>query len=255
MMRDPVSEPPTGPVARPLGESEPFLQVEALRGGYGGKPVLQDVGFSVGRGEIVAIIGRNGVGKSTLMRTLIGLMPADGGAIRLEGREIGALPADRRARLGFGYIPQGRDVFPRMSVRENLRVGETLCARGTGPDYDTVYDFFPILRERSQQRAGTLSGGQQQQLAIGRVMVGRPTLMLLDEPSEGIQPSIVRDIGRAIKRLNASQGLTVLFVEQNLDMIQSMAQRGYVMDKGRIVAELNVEELHDRERVRRYLSV
>ena len=226
-----------------------------MRGGYGGKPVLQDIGFSVGRGEIVAIIGRNGVGKSTLMRTLIGLMPADGGAIRLEGREIGALPADRRARLGFGYIPQGRDVFPRMSVRENLRVGETLCARGTRPDYETVYDFFPILRERTQQRAGTLSGGQQQQLAIGRVMVGRPTLMLLDEPSEGIQPSIVRDIGRAIKRLNASQGLTVLFVEQNLDMIQSMAQRGYVMDKGRIVAELSVEELHDRERVRRYLSV
>lgn len=255
MMRDPAPEPPTGPVARPGAGSEPFLQVEALRGGYGGKQVLQDVGFSVGRGEIVAIIGRNGVGKSTLMRTLIGLMPAEGGTIRLEGREIGALPADRRARLGFGYIPQGRDVFPRMSVRENLRVGETLCARGTGPDYDTVYDFFPILRERSQQRAGTLSGGQQQQLAIGRVMVGRPTLMLLDEPSEGIQPSIVRDIGRAIKRLNASQGLTVLFVEQNLDMIQSMAQRGYVMDKGRIVAELNVEELHDRERVRRYLSV
>ncbi|WP_119166120.1 ABC transporter ATP-binding protein [Algihabitans albus] len=235
--------------------SAPLLQVDALRGGYGGKPVLQEVGFSVGRGEIVAIIGRNGVGKTTLMRSLIGLMRADAGSIRFEGKEIGSLPADRRARLGLGYIPQGREVFPRMTVRENLQVGETLSAAGSDPDYQTVYDFFPVLRQRARQRAGTLSGGQQQQLAIGRVMVGRPKLMLLDEPSEGIQPSIVQDIGRAIKKLNASQGLTVLFVEQNLDMIQSMAQRGYVMDKGRIVAELDVEELHDRERVRRYLSV
>ena len=232
-----------------------MLAVEQLRGGYGGTPVLQDVGFKVGRGEIVAIIGRNGVGKTTLMRTLIGLMQGEAGTIRLEGRDIGALPADDRARLGIGYIPQGREVFPRMTVRENLAVGETLCRAGARPDYERIHAFFPILKERARQKAGTLSGGQQQQLAIGRAMVGRPSLMLLDEPSEGIQPSIVHDIGRAIKRLNAETGLTVLFVEQNLDMIMSMAQRCYVMDKGRIITELSVDELHDRETVRRHLAV
>ena len=233
----------------------PMLSAQSLSGGYGGKPVLQDVGFEVGRGEIVAIIGRNGVGKTTLMRTLIGLMHADKGTIKLEGHNIGALEADERARLGIGYIPQGRDVFPRMTVRENLAVGETLCRAGAKLNYERVYAFFPILKERARQKAGTLSGGQQQQLSNGRAMVGAPPLMLLDEPSEGIQPSIVHDIGRAIKRLNAETGLTVLFVEQNLDMIMSMAQRCYVMDKGRIITQLSVDELHDRETVRRHLAV
>jgi len=232
-----------------------LLSVRGLRGGYGGKPVLQGLDFEIGSGEIVAVIGRNGVGKTTLMRSLMGLLDVDAGTVEFDGRDISRLPANQRARMGLGYIPQGRDVFPRMTVRENLKVGEQLCRGRSEPDYDRTYAFFPILKERAAQRAGTLSGGQQQQLAIGRVMVGRPRLMLLDEPSEGIQPSIVKDIARNIRRLNEEMGLTVLFVEQNLDMIISLAQRCYVMDKGRILSELGVDQLHDRDTVRRYLAV
>lgn len=232
----------------------PLLVAHGLRSGYGGKPVLQGVDLEVQQGEIVSVIGRNGVGKSTLMKTLIGLLATTAGSIRMRGENLEALTAHQRVRRGIGYVPQGRDVFPRMTVEENLRVGESL-GRGTAADYTTVYDVFPILRERRRQRAGTLSGGQQQQLAIGRVLVGRPDLLLLDEPSEGIQPSIVQDIARIAVDLNRRTGITIVLVEQNIDMIRSMAQRCYVMDKGRIVAELAPATLEDRETVRRYLAV
>lgn len=231
-----------------------LLRVENLRAGYGGEPVLQGVSLHVGKGEIVAVIGRNGVGKSTLMRALMGLIPVSQGSIALNGEVINALPTQRRAKRGMGYIPQGRDVFPRLSVRENLLVGET-ARRGGTPDYAKVYEFFPILKERTTQAAGTLSGGQQQQLAIGRAMIGGPDLMLLDEPSEGIQPSIVKDIARNIRKLNAETGLTVLFVEQNLDLIVSLAQRGFVIDKGRIIAEVPPEDIRDREKVKKWLAL
>lgn len=232
-----------------------MLKIRELSAGYGDKLVLQGANLSVQRGEIVAVIGRNGVGKTTLMKAIIGLLKRKSGDIRFEGQDIGELAPHHRARLGIGYIPQGREVFPRMSVRENLKVGEMLAPRGEQPDYERVYGFFPILRERATQRAGTLSGGQQQQLAIGRALIGNPKLMLLDEPSEGIQPSIVKEIAHHIRTLNAKFGVTVLFVEQNLDMIMSMAERCYVMDKGRIVGELHPEQLHDREIVRRTLAV
>ena len=230
------------------------LSVQGLRAGYGGKPVLQGIDVNVQRGEIVAVIGRNGVGKSTLMRALIGLLPTMGGQVRFGGNEIAGLPPNLRARLGIGYVPQGRDVFPRLTVEENLAVGEAM-RRATPAEYDRTYALFPILRERRRQRAGTLSGGQQQQLAIGRVLVGRPSLLLLDEPSEGIQPSVVQDIARIMVGLNHETGITVVLVEQNLDMIRMMAQRCYVMDKGRITAELGAAELHDRAEMRRYLAV
>jgi urea transport system ATP-binding protein len=234
---------------------EPLLHVDNLRGGYGGKPVLQGVDLDIQAGEIVAVIGRNGVGKTTLMRSLIGLLPAPSGSIRFRDAPIERLSAFRRARLGLGYVPQGRDVFPRMTVEENLSVGRASGRGAETSDFDLVYASFPVLRERRHQAAGTLSGGQQQQLAIGRVLIGRPTLMLLDEPSEGIQPSIVQDIARIGVELNRSQGLTIILVEQNIDMIRAMAQRCYVMDKGRLIATLTPAMLDDRDLVRRYLAV
>ncbi|KIN12780.1 urea ABC transporter ATP-binding subunit UrtE [Vreelandella titanicae] len=232
-----------------------LLSVEGVTSGYGTTAVLQEVSLSVGRGEVVAVIGRNGVGKTTLMKTLIGLLKHRQGVIRFDGQDIGALESHQRARLGIGYIPQGREVFSRMTVWENLKVGEMLQQPGEGVDYERVYEFFPILRERANQRAGTFSGGQQQQLAIGRAMVGKPKLMLLDEPSEGIQPNIVKDISRNILKLNRELGVTVLLVEQNLDMIMTMAQRCYVMDKGQITHELATEQLRDRDAMRRILAV
>ena len=234
---------------------ETILHLQDLRAGYGGKPVLQGVNLNVTNGEIVAVIGRNGVGKSTLMKTLIGLIGTMSGEIRFNGQDITGLEAFRRAKLGIGYVPQGRDVFPRMTVRENLQVGEAMRGRAYASAYDQVYSLFPILKERADQRAGTLSGGQQQQLAIGRILIGGPKLILLDEPSEGIQPSIVQDIGRIIVDFNRHTGITIVFVEQNLDMIRAIAQRCYVMDKGRIVAELEPHELDDRDTIRKYLAV
>jgi urea ABC transporter ATP-binding protein UrtE len=231
---------------------EIVLSTLQLRSGYGGKPVLQGIDMDVRQGEIVAVIGRNGVGKTTLMRTLIGLLPPTAGSIVFKGQDVSSLVAHRRARLGIGYVPQGRDVFPRMSVEENLKVGEMV---GGKADYARVYGTFPILAERRTQQAGTMSGGQQQQLAIGRVMISNPSLILLDEPSEGIQPSIVQDIARTIVELNRQTDVTIVFVEQNLDMIRAMAQRCYVMDKGRIVAALTPADLDDREVVRRHLAV
>ena len=236
------------------GAGAPLLRLRGLRGGYGGKPVLQGIDLDVGEGEITAVIGRNGTGKSTLMKSIIGLLPASAGDISFGDHDLARMPAHRRARLGLGYVPQGRDVFPRLTVEENLRVGFSLGG-GKPADLDWVHGHLPILRERGRQQAGTLSGGQQQQLAIGRVLVGKPRLLLLDEPSEGIQPSIVHDIARLIVDVNRRTGLTVILVEQNIDMIRAMAQRCFVMEKGRIITELSRAMLDDREVVRRHLAV
>lgn len=233
----------------------PLLKIAGLRAGYGGEAVLQGVDLTITPGEIVAVVGRNGVGKSTLMRTLIGLLRPGAGTIHFNGRDATADGADARARNGIGYIPQGREVFPELTIRENLMVGE-VAGKGRGaPDYETIYRFFPILKERTSQRAGTLSGGQQQQLAIARAMIGNPRLMLLDEPSEGIQPSIIKDIARNVRTLNAETGVAVLLVEQNLDLIVSLADRGHVMEKGRIVAELGPDEIRSRNEVRKHLTI
>jgi urea ABC transporter ATP-binding protein UrtE len=232
-----------------------LLEVQGLEGGYGAETVLQGVDLRIAAGEIVAVIGRNGVGKTTLMRTLAGLLRPRTGRILLGGEDVTALSADRRARLGIGYIPQGRDVFPDLTVRENLMVGEVAGQGRARPDYGRIYGYFPILKERARQRAGTLSGGQQQQLAIGRAVLGDPRLMLLDEPSEGIQPSIVKDIARNVRSLNAETGVAVLLVEQNLDLIVSLADRGYVMEKGRITAALGRDAITSRDHVRHHLTL
>lgn len=233
---------------------EALLQVSGLWAHYGGTPILQGVDLAVGRGEIVSIIGRNGVGKTTTMRCLIGLIRASQGSIRLEGRDLAGLPAEARARLGVGYIPQGRDVFPRLTVAENLAVGLLIGGPAGRKLTDLVYSYFPRLAERRGQLAGTMSGGEQQQLAIGRALVGNPTLMLLDEPSEGVQPSIVQMIGRVLRAVRDELGTTIVFVEQNLDTILSVAERCYVMEKGRVTADLGRDAL-TADSVRRHLLI
>ncbi|MDQ2763480.1 MAG: ABC transporter ATP-binding protein [Pseudomonadota bacterium] len=216
----------------------PILEVTELRSNYGATPILRGVNFAVGKGEIVAVIGRNGVGKTTTMRCLIGLLRAASGSIRYQEEEIAQFSADTRARRGIGYIPQGREVFPRMTVQENLTIGELIGGGRGRTRPDMVYEYFPILKERRKQMAGTMSGGQQQQLAIGRALIGQPGLILLDEPSEGIQPSIVQLICRVLRTIRDDLGTTIVFVEQNLDTILALAERCYVMEKGQVVGEI-----------------
>ncbi len=232
-----------------------LLSTSDLRSGYATGDVLQDVDISVENGEVVGVLGRNGVGKTTLMKTLIGLLPARAGKIVFRDEEVTRLSADTRARLGIGYVPQGRGIFPNMSVRDNLRMGGLINASKASLDFDLVFGYFPILKERLAQRGGTLSGGQQAMLAIGRALVCEPNLLLLDEPSDGVQPSIVDEIGDFIKSLNEERGLTVLIVEQNIDLMQKVATRAYALDKGRVVASVKREELMDTERVAAFLAI
>lgn len=235
--------------------ADPLLEVSALVAGYGSGDILRGVSLHIDRGEIVAVIGRNGVGKSTLMKAVIGLLMPRTGRVRLKGEAMTDLPADRRAAMGMGYVPQGREVFAELTVEENLMMGETINRAKPAPRYDLVYEYFPILRERRRQAAGTFSGGQQQMLAIGRALVGSPELLLLDEPSLGIQPSIVQEIGETLVRLNQQEQLTILLVEQNMRLIERIAQRGYAMDKGLLVASLAQDALKQREVMAEYLAV
>ncbi|MBN8746604.1 High-affinity branched-chain amino acid transport ATP-binding protein LivF [Xylophilus ampelinus] len=234
--------------------TEPVLDVRELRASYGATPILQGVDLQVGKGEIVALIGRNGVGKTTTMRCLVGQLRATAGSVRLLGRDIATLSSDARARRGIGYVPQGREVFPRMTVAENLLVGELIGGPKGVKQPELVYQYFPRLAERRNQLAGTMSGGEQQQLAIGRALVGNPALMLLDEPSEGIQPSIVQLICEVLRTIRRDLGTTILFVEQNMDTILDVAERAYVMEKGRVVGRIGAGEL-DADTVRRHLMI
>jgi len=232
----------------------PLIAATDLRAGYATGDVLQDVSIEVGTREIVGVLGRNGVGKTTLMRALIGLLSVRSGSILYRGGDITRQPANRRAALGIGYVPQGREVFAHMSVLDNLRMGQFVNrAREFQPD--EVYSYFPFLRDRSRQRAGTLSGGQQEMLAIARALVAGPELLLLDEPSDGVQPTIVHDIGNFIVHLVEERPLGVLLVEQNIELVQRAAQRAYVMDKGRVVAALGKKELLNTELLASYLAV
>ena len=232
-----------------------ILEAQGLRAGYVTGDVLQGVDLSVAEGEIVGVVGRNGVGKTTLMKTLIGLLAARAGSIRFDGNDITALKADDRARSGIAYVPQGRGIFGGMSVRDNLRMGSFINAGKAQPDYDLVFGYFPFLRERLSQKGGTLSGGQQAMLAIGRALINSPRILLLDEPSDGVQPSIVQEIGDHIQALNREKTLTVLIVEQNVDLIQSVTRRAYALDKGAVVSELNADQLANTETLAQYLDL
>jgi urea ABC transporter ATP-binding protein UrtE len=233
----------------------PVLEVERLRAGYATGDVLQDVSITVASSEVVGVLGRNGVGKSTLMKAVIGLLPARSGTLRFKGDEITREGAHRRARRGIGYVPQGREIFQHMSVLDNLRMGQFVNQGAGDFNIEQVYDWFPFLKDRSRQRGGTLSGGQQEMLAIARALVNGPELLLLDEPSDGVQPSIVQEIGGFITTLVQRRPLGVLIVEQNINLLQTVAQRAYVMEKGSVVEVLNREELHNTERVASFLAI
>jgi branched-chain amino acid transport system ATP-binding protein len=235
--------------------NEALLKVEGLRAGYGHTPILQGIELEIGRGEIVSLIGRNGVGKTTTMRCLMGQVAVSAGSIRFLGRDLTRLSSDERARAGIGFVPQGREVFPKLTVEENLMVGRLVGGpQGKKLDED-IYRFFPRLRERMKQLAGTMSGGEQQQLAIGRALIGNPALLLLDEPSEGVQPSIVQLICETLKAIRDELGTTIVFVEQNLDTILSLSERAYVIEKGRVLRELDSREATDADTVRAALAI
>jgi branched-chain amino acid transport system ATP-binding protein len=222
---------------------------------YGRTPILRELSLDVDDGAIVSLIGRNGVGKSTLMKTVIGLLSPTKGTITFEGEDVTTMDADDRARLGMGYVPQGRDVFPKLTVEENLRVGEQVNDDTTDYLYHDVYEFFPRLEERRGQKAGTMSGGEQQMLAIGRALIGNPDLLLLDEPSEGVQPNIVTQIGETLVDIRDQLGTTIFFVEQNLEFTVNTSERAYVMEKGTVVDELASEDLVDSDVVQKYIAI
>jgi len=230
------------------------LTISNLSAGYEGTPILRDVDCTVEENEIVGVVGRNGVGKTTLLKTVMGLLEPESGTVQFKGQDMTGEPANVHAQSGIGYVPQGRDVFPGLSVKQNLLIGENI---GSGDEtlYDRVYEYFPILEERADQDAGTMSGGQQQMLAIGRALVGDPDLLVVDEPSEGVQPSIVQSITEDLRRINEDLDTTILFVEQNLSVIQGLADRCYAMDHGTIVDELDGDELANRDQLEEYLVV
>jgi urea transport system ATP-binding protein len=216
-----------------------MLQLNQVSAAYGKSQVLWDVSLEIGSGQAVALLGRNGVGKTTLLRTIVGLQNLTAGSIRFdEDAGFGKTPAFARARRGLAYVPQGRGIFPHLSVKENLLMGLPALNGRNAKDSDIpshVYDLFPILSEMAERKGGNLSGGQQQQLAIGRALVTRPKLLLLDEPTEGIQPSIVQQIEEALSHIRSELGVAVLLVEQYLEFAWSFADRFFVMQKGRVV--------------------
>jgi len=231
-----------------------MLSFHKVNQSYGGSHILWDIDLEVPKGSCTCLIGRNGVGKTTLLRSLMGLVPIGSGEIRFAGRDLAGLSADRRSRLGIGYVPQGREIFPQLTVEENLRVGLAAATDGRSEIPPLIFELFPVLDEMMGRRGGDLSGGQQQQLAIGRALVAGPQMMVLDEPNEGIQPNIVEQIGDVILRLNREQGLTVLLVEQKLPFARRVADRFSMMERGRVVASDEIGKL-DEELVATYLSV
>jgi urea ABC transporter ATP-binding protein UrtE len=218
-----------------------MLAIERLTGGYGDSRILHGVDLEVARGEVLALMGRNGMGKTTLLRRCMGLLPARTGTIRFDGVDITHLATHQIVRAGLGYVAQGREIFDEFSVADNLRLSLLGCERSAAPP--ELYDWFPILAERQDQRAGTLSGGEQQMLAIARALASEPKLLLLDEPSEGIQPSLVHAIGEQLAAIVQETGLTLLLVEQNVDLVATLADRVAFMDRGRIVETCPVAAL------------
>jgi branched-chain amino acid transport system ATP-binding protein len=232
-----------------------MLSVQGLRTGYGRIPILNGVSFAVNEGEFIGILGHNGMGKTTLLKALMGYLPATGGHVRLDGTDVTVAEPYRRARLGLGYVPQGREIFPGLSVYDNLRMG---CSKHAGDEQDTIAEVlaeFPRLKPLLDRSGGALSGGEQQLLAIARCLCGKPRLILLDEPTEGIQPSIIDEIVEVLLRLRDNSGLTMILVEQNLDFIAALSRRILIIQKGAITREVQPGDLGDASLVGEFIGI
>ena len=234
--------------------TQSLLEIRNLTAGYGQTPVLFDVDLTINRGEIACLLGRNGVGKTTLLRSIIGLNQLTAGSIEFGGKEIAKMATFKRARQGIAYIPQGREIIPYLSVLDNLKMGFAARGKKGNKIPGEIFDFFPMLREHLDRQGGLLSGGQQQQLAIARGLVCNPKIMLLDEPTEGIQPSIVQEIEDTLRRINQEKGITVVVVEQKIEFARKLAQKFFIMEKGTIVERGDTQQLTD-ELLHRYLAV
>ena len=238
--------------------AEPLLAVNNIETFYGPIMAIRGVSFSVTAGSIVTILGANGAGKTTILKTVSGVMDPQKGTVVFDGREIQRKDPDKVVRLGLSHVPEGREVFPFLSVRENLRMGAytRTDADAAARDLEIVFGYFPVLKERAEQRAGSLSGGEQQMLSISRALMARPKMMLLDEPSLGLSPKLVKDIFEIVVRINRERGVTILLVEQNANMALKTAHYGYVLEVGRIVLEGDCSKLVENEDVREfYLGV
>ncbi len=231
-----------------------MLSVEALDLHYGASQALRGVSLTAAAGQVTCILGRNGVGKTSLLRAIVGRHPVSGGRILWQGHDISRRPAYARAAAGIAWVPQGREIFPLLTVEENLRTGLAALPRRERTVPERIFDLFPVLRRMLNRRGGDLSGGQQQQLAIARALVMRPKLLLLDEPTEGIQPSIIKDIEKVIRTLREDDGMGILLVEQYFAFAQSLADSFTVLDRGEVVASGDAERLGDAD-VRRHLTV
>jgi branched-chain amino acid transport system ATP-binding protein len=231
-----------------------LLTVQGLRSGYGSVVICDGIDLAVGAGEVVAILGRNGVGKTTLLRTILGLVPLWSGSVVFDGRDVSQWRSDRIARAGVGYVPQGRQLFGDLSVRDNLRVGSIARTGRMGEPAEDILDYFPVLRDRMKQSAATLSGGEQQMLAVARVLMARPRLLVCDEPSEGIQPSIIEELGIVLQAATRELGTAILLVEQNVRLAKTLATRGYAIDGGKVVHEGSIAELTSDESVGRHVA-
>jgi len=234
--------------------AEPLLKVSNIETYYGPVVAIRGVSFAVPESGIVAILGANGAGKTTILKTISGVMDPQKGTVTFAGREIQGLDPDRIMRLGLSHVPEGREVFPFLTVRDNLLMGAYIRrdAEGVAEDLAMVHGYFPVLQERQDQRAGRLSGGEQQMLAIGRALMSRPKMMLLDEPSLGLSPKLVKDIFEIIQRINRERGVSVLLVEQNAHMALKTADYGYVLEVGRIVMEGECARLLEQEDIREF---
>lgn len=229
-----------------------MLKIEKLNQYYGESHILRDLDLEVPTGSCFCLMGRNGVGKTTLLRSIMGLIRIRSGRIEFDGTALTRAPAHQRARSGIGYVPQGREIFPQLTVEENLLIGLDITGAKKIPD--RIFELFPVLKSMRRRRGGDLSGGQQQQLAIGRALALAPSLLILDEPTEGIQPNIVQEIGQVIRNLNQEDGLTVLLVEQKLPFARKVADYFSIMERGRLVASGGMAELDDTL-VQQYLAV